>query len=61
VKKEIYDSVKKSGMLYELFPEATGNFEEDCDYVFLKECVYKRERNQRFIDVFDTFGDDYVF
>jgi len=61
MKKDTYDRIKKSGILYELFPEATGNFEEDCDYVFLKECVYKRERNQRFIDVFDSLGKDNVF
>jgi len=61
MKKDTYDRIKKSGILYELFPEATGDYDEDGDYVFLKECVYKRERNQRFIDVFDSLGKDNVF
>lgn len=28
--KEHYDNLKKSGMFWELFPKATGNYEEDC-------------------------------
>ncbi len=42
-----YDRIKQSGMLYELFPDATGNFERDVDYVFLER------RNERFVDPFE--------
>lgn len=43
-----YDRIKEAGMLYELFPEASGNFELDVDYVFL------HNRNQRFVDPFEV-------
>ena len=26
-----YQILKQSGMLYEIYPEATGNFYEDCE------------------------------
>lgn len=42
-----YDRIKEAGMLYELFPDATGNFERDVDYVFLQR------RNERFVDPFE--------
>jgi hypothetical protein len=28
--REDYESLKKTGFFWELFPQATGNYEEDC-------------------------------
>tara|TARA_S200002703_G_scaffold130883_1_gene118216 strand:+ start:578 stop:763 length:186 start_codon:yes stop_codon:yes gene_type:complete len=43
--KTEYDELKEAGMLYELFPKATGDFDKDCDYVFVEEI--KHEKNKR--------------
>ena len=43
-----YDRIKGTGILYDLFPNATGDYEQDCDYVFLQN------RNQRFVDPFEV-------
>jgi hypothetical protein len=53
--KQEYDKLKDNGKLYKLFPKATGDFDKDCDYVFLAR-KETREQDQRFIDVFDVFS-----
>ena len=36
---------------FDMFPKATGDYEKDCDYIFLKQI---REANQRFVDPYET-------
>jgi hypothetical protein len=48
MKRSEYDRIKQSGILYDLFPDATGNFERDVDYVFLEN------RHQRYVDPFEV-------
>jgi len=58
--KKDYDKLKGTGMLYKLFPEATGDFDKDCDYVFLKEMERGNKvshKGYRFVDPFDIWSD----
>ncbi len=57
--KTRYDQLKKSGELKRMFPEATGNFDKDCNYVFAEERkrlgnVGEDEINGRYINPYDT-------
>lgn len=47
--KNEYDNLKNRGVLYELFPDATGNYEKDVDYVFMES------RGERFVNPFDSY------
>lgn len=41
--KEAYDKLKNSGMFWELYPELTGDYEEDKDFWF-EEYMEQMER-----------------
>lgn len=49
--KTEYDKLKKEGHLFNMFPKATGDYDKDCDYIFLKQI---KEANQRFVDPYET-------
>ena len=49
--KTEYDKLKKEGHLFDMFPKATGDYDKDCDYIFLKQI---KELNQRFVDPYET-------
>jgi len=60
--KKDYDNLKKDGQLYEMFPKATGDYDEDADYVFIermKAMKNKRvpKKGYRFMNPYDNWSD----
>ena len=60
--KAEYDNLKANGLLYEMFPKATGDFDEDCDYVFIEEIKNEKnkrvpEKGLRFLNPYDNWSD----
>lgn len=61
--KTRYDELKKSGELKRMFPKATGDFDDDCNYVFLEERRRlgkdgEEEVNGRWVNPYDIVFKD---
>ena len=46
--KNIYEAMLKSGKLYMLYPDATGNWEEDKEWWEEEYYAQQEERNQQY-------------
>jgi len=58
--KQEYDRLVSSGELFKMYPEAVGDFEQDCDYIFLEERkkLNTTEKDPRHIDVYEIWCND---